>query len=51
MAIFHDDDMRRFGAKVSPSLRRLRASRLGGSLDRARLLVSERKQDSTAAPF
>jgi len=45
--IFHDDDMRRFGAKVSPSLRRLRASRLGGSLDRARLLVSERKQEGT----
>jgi peptidoglycan/xylan/chitin deacetylase (PgdA/CDA1 family) len=40
--IYHDDDMRRFNTKVSPSLRRLRASPLGRSLDRARLLVSER---------
>jgi peptidoglycan/xylan/chitin deacetylase (PgdA/CDA1 family) len=40
--IYHDDDMRRFSAKISPSLRRLRASRLGRSLDRARLLVSKR---------
>jgi len=42
--IYHDDDMRRFRAKVSPSLRRLRASRLGRSLDRARLPASERQQ-------
>jgi peptidoglycan/xylan/chitin deacetylase (PgdA/CDA1 family) len=48
-AIYHDDDMRRFGAKVSPSLRRLRASRLGVSMDRARLRVSEWKQDGTTA--
>jgi peptidoglycan/xylan/chitin deacetylase (PgdA/CDA1 family) len=47
--IYHDDDMRRFATKVSPSLRRLRASRLGVSLDRARLLISERKQDDPAA--
>ncbi len=39
--IFHDDDIRRFRAKVSPSLRRLRASPLGRSLDRARLLMSD----------
>lgn len=43
--IFHDDDMRRFRAKVSPSLRRLRASRLGRSLDRARLSMSETQQE------
>lgn len=43
--IYHDDDMRRFRAKVSPSLRRLRASRLGRSLDRARLPASERQQE------
>jgi peptidoglycan/xylan/chitin deacetylase (PgdA/CDA1 family) len=41
-AIFHDDDMRRFRAKVSPALRALRASPLGRSLDRARLAMSER---------
>jgi peptidoglycan/xylan/chitin deacetylase (PgdA/CDA1 family) len=35
-AIYHDDDMRRFRAKISPSLRRVRASRLGNWLDRAR---------------
>lgn len=48
-AIYHDDDMRRFGTKVSPSLRRLRASRFGRSLDRTRLLISERKQDAAVA--
>jgi peptidoglycan/xylan/chitin deacetylase (PgdA/CDA1 family) len=48
-AVFHEDDLRRFGAKVSPSLRRLRASRFGRSLDRTRLLISERKQDGTVA--
>jgi peptidoglycan/xylan/chitin deacetylase (PgdA/CDA1 family) len=50
--IYHDDDMRRFATKVSPSLRRLRASRLGRSLDRVRLSVSERRhgdQDIQAA--
>jgi peptidoglycan/xylan/chitin deacetylase (PgdA/CDA1 family) len=41
-AIFHEDDMRRFRAKVSPALRGLRASPLGRSLDRARLAMSER---------
>jgi peptidoglycan/xylan/chitin deacetylase (PgdA/CDA1 family) len=44
-SIFHDDDMRRFRAKVSPSMRRLRASRLGRSLDRSRLPVSERQRE------
>jgi peptidoglycan/xylan/chitin deacetylase (PgdA/CDA1 family) len=49
--IFHDDDMRRFRAMVSSSLRRLRASRLGSSVDRTRLLVSEWKQgDTTDSP-
>jgi peptidoglycan/xylan/chitin deacetylase (PgdA/CDA1 family) len=38
--IYHDDDLRRFGAKVSPSLRRLRATRVGGWLDRARISES-----------
>jgi peptidoglycan/xylan/chitin deacetylase (PgdA/CDA1 family) len=38
--IYHDDDLRRFGAKVSPSLRRLRASRLGNWLDRTRTATS-----------
>jgi hypothetical protein len=38
--IFHDDDIRRFRVKVSPSMRRLRASPLGRSLDRARVLMS-----------
>jgi peptidoglycan/xylan/chitin deacetylase (PgdA/CDA1 family) len=45
-SIFHDDDMLRFRAKVSPPLRRLRASCLGRSLDRLRLSVSERQQDA-----
>jgi peptidoglycan/xylan/chitin deacetylase (PgdA/CDA1 family) len=35
--IFHGDDIRRFRRKVSPAIRRLRASRLGASLDRARV--------------
>lgn len=46
--IYHDDDMRRFNAKISPSLRRLRSSRLGRALDRTRLLVSEHEQDDMA---
>ena len=41
--IYHDDDLRRFRAKISPSLRRLRASRVGVSLDRARLSVLARR--------
>jgi peptidoglycan/xylan/chitin deacetylase (PgdA/CDA1 family) len=49
-AIYHDDDLRRFRAKVSPSLRRLRASRLGRSLDTARLSISERQQEKGVAP-
>jgi peptidoglycan/xylan/chitin deacetylase (PgdA/CDA1 family) len=40
--IYHDDDMRRFRAKVSPAVRRLRASRLGAALDRARTSAAER---------
>lgn len=43
--IYHDDDMRRFNTKVSPPLRRLRASRLGRLLDRTRLLISMHRQD------
>jgi peptidoglycan/xylan/chitin deacetylase (PgdA/CDA1 family) len=39
--IYHEDDMRRFAAKVSPSLRRMRASRLGNLLDRARTRGAE----------
>jgi peptidoglycan/xylan/chitin deacetylase (PgdA/CDA1 family) len=35
-AIYHGDDTRRFRAKISPSLRRMRASRTGNWLDRAR---------------
>jgi peptidoglycan/xylan/chitin deacetylase (PgdA/CDA1 family) len=35
--VYHDDDIRRFRAKVSPALRRLRASRAGRSLDSARV--------------
>jgi peptidoglycan/xylan/chitin deacetylase (PgdA/CDA1 family) len=42
-AIFHDDDLGRFRAKVSPALRGLRASRPGRALDRARVAVSERR--------
>ena len=42
--IYHDDDIGRFATKISPSMRRLRASRLGRSLDRARVLVAERQQ-------
>jgi len=39
-AIYHDDNMRRFASKISPSLRRLRASHIGGWLDQARLVLS-----------
>jgi peptidoglycan/xylan/chitin deacetylase (PgdA/CDA1 family) len=35
--IFHDDTMSRFRLKVSPAIRRLRASPLGASLDQARV--------------
>jgi peptidoglycan/xylan/chitin deacetylase (PgdA/CDA1 family) len=35
--IYYGDDMKRFRAKVSPRLRGLRSSRLGVTLDRARL--------------
>lgn len=44
--IYHDDDMRRFAAKVSPTLRRLRASRIGGSLDRARVRLADQKSSA-----
>jgi peptidoglycan/xylan/chitin deacetylase (PgdA/CDA1 family) len=47
-AIYHDDDMRRFATKVSPSLRRLRASHFGRSLDRVRIHVSERRHGGTS---
>ncbi len=47
--IYHDDDMHRFNTKVSPSLRRLRASHLGRSLDRVRLLVSDPRNGISAA--
>jgi peptidoglycan/xylan/chitin deacetylase (PgdA/CDA1 family) len=35
--VYHQDDLRRFRSKVSPSLRRLRSSALGRSLDQARI--------------
>jgi peptidoglycan/xylan/chitin deacetylase (PgdA/CDA1 family) len=38
--IFHEDDMRRFSTKVSPAVRRLRASRVGHSVDRVRVALS-----------
>jgi peptidoglycan/xylan/chitin deacetylase (PgdA/CDA1 family) len=38
--IYYGDDMKRFKAKVSPTLRGLRSSRLGVTLDRARMGVS-----------
>jgi peptidoglycan/xylan/chitin deacetylase (PgdA/CDA1 family) len=41
--IFHVDDRRRFGTKVSPRIRRLRASRAGMRLDRLRVALSERR--------
>jgi peptidoglycan/xylan/chitin deacetylase (PgdA/CDA1 family) len=47
--VYHDDDMRRFHAKVSPWLRRFRASRLGRSVEPARLAVSEWRQERGAS--
>jgi peptidoglycan/xylan/chitin deacetylase (PgdA/CDA1 family) len=41
--IYHDDDTGRFRAKASPSLRRLRGSPFGRSLDRARIAASGRR--------
>ncbi|MBB4661680.1 polysaccharide deacetylase family protein [Conexibacter arvalis] len=41
--IFHVDDRRRFGRKVSPRIRRLRASAAGRRLDRLRVARSERR--------
>lgn len=40
--IFHDDDVRRFRRKVSPAIRRLRASHVGIALDRARVALATR---------
>jgi peptidoglycan/xylan/chitin deacetylase (PgdA/CDA1 family) len=40
LSIYHDDDPRRFRAKISPSLRRLRASAAGRALDRARVSIA-----------
>jgi peptidoglycan/xylan/chitin deacetylase (PgdA/CDA1 family) len=37
--IFHVDDMRRFRLKISPALRRFRASRVGVRVDRTRVAV------------
>jgi peptidoglycan/xylan/chitin deacetylase (PgdA/CDA1 family) len=42
--IFHGDDLRRFRLKVSPTIRHLRGSRLGMTLDRARVALAERVQ-------
>jgi peptidoglycan/xylan/chitin deacetylase (PgdA/CDA1 family) len=41
--IFHDDDFSRFKLKVSPTLRRLRASPPGTLLDRARVALANRR--------
>jgi peptidoglycan/xylan/chitin deacetylase (PgdA/CDA1 family) len=41
--IFHDDDFTRFKMKVSPTIRRLRTSPLGTSLDRARVALTSRR--------
>jgi peptidoglycan/xylan/chitin deacetylase (PgdA/CDA1 family) len=41
--IYHGDDIRRFRAKVSPALRRLRSSSLGRSLDAARVALLDRR--------
>jgi peptidoglycan/xylan/chitin deacetylase (PgdA/CDA1 family) len=42
VSIYHDDDLARFHAKVSPRVRRLRASLPGRSLDRARVAWAQR---------
>jgi peptidoglycan/xylan/chitin deacetylase (PgdA/CDA1 family) len=39
--IYHRDDIRRFAAKVSPAMRRLRSSRVGLFLDRTRTSASQ----------
>jgi peptidoglycan/xylan/chitin deacetylase (PgdA/CDA1 family) len=49
VALYHADDMRRFRAKVSPSLRRLRGSLAGRSLDRARVSWLERGEGGQSA--
>lgn len=41
--VFHVDDLRRFRHKVSPAIRRLRASRPGVLLDRARVALVTRR--------
>lgn len=48
--IYHTDDLRRFRAKVSPALRRLRASRFGILLDHARVAASEAARRDGTAP-
>ncbi len=40
--IYHDDDLRRFAAKVSPAMRRIRTSALGTVFDRLRVAAAAR---------
>jgi peptidoglycan/xylan/chitin deacetylase (PgdA/CDA1 family) len=47
VSIYHDDDLARFHAKVSPRVRRLRSSPPGRALDRARVVWAQR---GTQAP-
>jgi peptidoglycan/xylan/chitin deacetylase (PgdA/CDA1 family) len=49
-AIYHDDDLRRFEAKVSPLMRRLRSSPLGTLLDRVRVAAAARLGAHAGAP-
>ncbi len=48
-SIYHDDDLRRFNAKVSPTMRRLRASPLGAIVDRARVAAAQRLEPHAPA--
>jgi peptidoglycan/xylan/chitin deacetylase (PgdA/CDA1 family) len=48
--LYHGDDARRFRAKVSPALRRLRASLPGRSLDRARVSLLDGRGSAVQAP-
>jgi peptidoglycan/xylan/chitin deacetylase (PgdA/CDA1 family) len=47
--IYHGDDLRRFRAKASPALRRLRSSSLGRSLDAARVSLLDRRRAAQPA--